>query len=531
MGGRRPPIEYDIPPCFEVIDWQGGKGQITGLGRIAFLPRSVKQGFQGRKVSFVFRGRGYRDPYTGGELRKGYVIALPVEMLSDVKIISVKVDEVLFGESIDTVQIKIIAEYEREYKGKTIRGRINHYKSVPLHSVIDRPFKDVISELFPDVIQKTPADKIDCYPAWLGERDIRDGYIVTHYELSYNKNNGCLTLKTETKECLSYAPLEVLLNRFDSLKVKATAHYTIERGVVEKWKSSHLHKCLENYIWISPREPVFSCKTFKLSLDEFHKLLNAGKIQITELKMRRIHDIWDGEYHSEFCYWEKGHLKDHSGYFSFDEFLNDLKEYDLKEIDEHISLDKKRLEEIESNMHFYVRMSKDKIAEMFQELTRVSVAEKIIVSLSSDEYRSDEEIEKDYKEMQENISEILEKIDKEAWVKVLSRDAEWSGMYIDSEEEISILIPEKNIEVLVRHKRYTDGYEEESGEFIKYNTNETEITEAELESQEKEREQEIQRLNREIRELEEKKNLIEQKSPKDLYGDIVGFFYGKEVRE
>lgn len=526
---RRPPIEYEVSPCFEVINWQGEKGEVAGLGRIAFLPKSVKQEFQGRKVSFIFRGRGYRDPYTGSELRKGYVIALPVEMLNDVRVVSVEVDEVLFGEGIDTVQIKMIADYEKEYKGGTIRGRVNYYETVALEKVINRPLKEVISELFSDVIQK--AEKIDCHPAWLGERDIRNGYIATHYELSYDENTGYLTLKTKSRECLSYAPLEVLLNRFDSLEVEAVAHYTIEKGVIERWKSSHLHKCLENYIWISPEKPVYSCKSFKLSLDEFHELLSTGKIQVTELKMQRIHDIYHGVYKSEFCYWEEGHLKEHSGYFSFDEFLNDLKEYDLKEINEHISRDKKRLEEIESRMHYYIKMTKDEIAEMFRELTGVSMAEKIIISFASGEYRSDEEIEKDHKEMQKNISEILEKIDREAWVKVLSRDADWSGMYIESKKTISIVIPEKNIEIVVRHKRYTDGYEEESGEFIKYKTNEVEITEVELERQEKEREQEIQRLNREIRELEEKKNLIEQKSPKDLYGDIVGFFYGKEARE
>ena len=512
--GRRPLIEYEISPCFEVIEWQGEKGEVVDLGRIAFPPKSAKQkAFSGRKVSFVFRGRGYRDPYTGSELRKGYVIALPIDVLNDVEITEAKLGLAWISEDFSDVKIEMIVYYEKEHKGKRIKNEISHYKSVSIASIINKPVAEVLSSLF-----GVPQEKIKYRNVWLDTKKRRDGYVIKKCELRIV--DGKFVVKDERKESLYYAPLEVLLQKIDTVSATVYGYFTTDNDVMQK-RTSFIHPCLEDYFALDPLE---SAHTFDMHSEELRKLLKSGKLEIKEIIMRKVHTIFGGKREWKYDSW--------NGEMSFDRFLQELKDYDVNKLEEQLKNKENYLEEIHSYYkHYYVYFTKEKVVQLFQQLTHVSIEEKIIISFTSDEYRTEEEINRDYQKIKQSIKEILSQIDKGAWIKVLSIKGSWDGMYNDSKEEISIIIPKKCTEIQVYHKRYTDGYEEESGEFINYEINRTELTEEQLRKQEMGRKQEVQRLNREIDELKKKIDEIKQKNPRELYNSIVRFFEFKEMRE
>jgi len=513
-------IPYNVNSQFMKIEWNGDNG-IGEYGRIAFLPRSCKRKVYGEKVSFVFRGVGYKDYPYHIEQRKGYYIALPVDYLNDVEL-KVELGDIIVKEG-NIFKLGAAFIYSKRYRDEIYSNKFYKYERISLRDIEGKNSADVISWLFN--VDKSIVEVCD---KKLCEFEERQGYVTYVYEV-FTENNIFKIKKTGQYKNYRCMPFDQLLEEFKSLKVDVEAHYTKEPESLKRegWESSYLHECLENCVWVKIKEPICLDKCFKLTLDEFQNLREKSKIQIDELEMRKIHGKSGSDYYSIFHYWEDGKLKKHYGYYSFDDFLEQLRDYDKRKVEKEMEFAKKRLDEILQGMHYYVKISKEEILKMFQKLMKVSITEEIIVAMSSDEYRKEKEINEDYKKMQENINKILQKIGKEAWVKVLSIKSICDGMYIESKEEISIINRENEIQIY--HKRYNDGYEEESGEFIKDDIRKREMTEEQLEKQEKERKQEIQRLKENIKSLEEKKKYLEKKSLKDLYNNIVKLFQIENV--
>ena len=473
MRGR-PLIEREISPRFEVIEWNGDKGKVADLGRIAFPPRSATQKvFYGKKVSFVFRGMAYRDPYTGSELRKGHVIALPVEVLNDVNIIKAREGLTWISDDFSTVTFEMIFYYEREYRGQNIRGKIKYYKSVPIASVINKPAGKVLSRLF-DI----PEEKIEFSDGRCDLKEERDGYIIKRCELHIR--DGKYILKEEQEEDLAYAPLDVLLQKLDSLSVKLYGYFTTDSETMQE-RRSFLHPCLDDYFTIKPSVSAYS---FKMNSRTLSELLNSGKLEIKKIIMRKVHTIEEGQRYWEYTNW--------SGQMSFDDFLEELREYDILKFKEEIDKKTKRIEEINNFKHYYANLSKEHIIQKFHELWKVT------------------------------HKGLVEDIDKRAWVKVLEEKVGADISYTEWSYDISIIIPEKQLEIKGYYSESDDEYACNKGG--DYTREKTEITEKELRKQEAERKEEIEKLNKEIEELKERIEEYKKKNPRELYNNIVQFF-------
>jgi len=466
MGGR-PLVEYEIKPSFEVIDWCGEKGEVVNIGRIAFPPRSAKQNaFSGRKVSFIFRGRGYRDPYSGFELRKGHVIALPVDVLSDVKITEVKLGSAWISKDFSDAEIEVIVYYEKEHKGERVRSRIKRHKSVSIASIENKSVVEVLSSLF-----SLPGEKIKYSNGWLGSRKRRDGYIIRKYELHIM--DGKFVVKEEREENLYYAPIEILIQKLDRISATVYGYFTTSDSEIKE-RRSIFHPCLDDYFTVKPSESV---RLFNMNSRKLRELLESGKIKIEEIIMRKVHSIFDGERQWRYVGW--------NGEMSFDEFLEEIKKYDIKRLEEQIEEKKKRLEEIESFMHYYANVSKEQIIQKFHRLWEV--------------------IDKD----------IVNIVDDRVWVKIINISI------TEASYSFSIVIPKKQVEIECYFFEAEDEYSEDEGDYEEHSTN---WTEEQLWKQEIEKKQEIERLSKEIEQLVKKTEEIKQKDTRELYDDIVAFF-------
>ena len=445
---------YNISPSIEVIKWEGEKGKDIE-GRIAFLPQnfSTKE-FWGEKASLILCGKGYRDPYTGSVIKKGYVIALPLEMISNVKIISAS--PYLFLTKEKKITIRMPVSYQVKYKNKIIENDVYYSKTFEIEKLKNKNVKEFLSGAF-----GIPKNKIQARKT-VTEEEYRDGY--KKHKVIVSIENEKFIVKEEEYEDLRYAPLSVLLEKIPCLECEVIIQFQ-ERPYNEYLLNPHISK----EIIISPRKPIFSYYDFLIEPEKFLQLKKREKIKTHEITVK-----------------SKIENKEE---MSFDEFLSELKDCEIKEIKEEIKEKEERLKEIEKYMHYYAYIPKTKIIKKFSHFYDVKETKKVIDSLP------------------ENI-----------WVKI-REDVGCDINYIDADYYVSIIIPHQKIDLHFFY--YSDKYGTKKGGESEIKIAET--TEKDLKEQEKKRENETKNLKKEIEELEKKLNEIKQKNPRKVYKNIVNF--------
>jgi len=520
-------IPYNVNPQFMRIEWNGDNG-IGEYGRIAFLPKSFKEKIYGEKISFVFRGVGYKDYPYHIEQRKGYYIALPVDYLNDVEL-KLELGEIIVKEG-NVFRLEAVFIYTKKFKDKIYGSKFYKYERISLKEIEGKNSADVISWLFN--VDKSIVEVCD---KKLCEFEERQGYVTYVYEV-FTENNIFKIKKTGQYKNYRCMPFDQLLEEFKSLKVDVEAHYTKEPESLKRegWESSYLHECLENCVWVKIKEPIYLDKCFKLTLDEFQNLREKSKIQIDELEMRKIQGMSGDDYSSAFHYWEGDKLRRHLGYYSFDEFLQHLKEYDISGIKLEIDVLKQRIDRLKDIHNYYITLDKYEIEyHLFSlsNLTRCCFPSSDIIS--DDWWKA-----RNVKSLEAKIGEIINNIEFDAYIKITKDTCDTSEPdygdydYDDDEEyyieekEAMIILPNKKEITFKYNLRYVNIFKpyekQERKEEIEYEIKDIDNDRFNKIMEEvRKNEEEVKETKNKINELEERLKEVNESSTEELYKDII----------
>jgi len=520
-------ISYDVTPQFMKIEWNGDNG-IGEHGRIAFPPKSFKEKIYGEKISFVFRGVGYMDRYHC-KLKKGYYIALPVENLSDVDL-KVELGDIIVKEG-NIFKLEVAFIYSRKYKDEIYKSKFYKYERISLRDIEGKNSADVISWLFD--VDKSIVEVCD---KELCEFEERQGY-VTHVYKVYTENNIFKIQKTGQYKNYRCMPFDKLLDEFKNLKVNVVAHYSMqpENLIKDGWKSSKLHKCIENYIWLEPKEPIYLLgKWYKITLDEFIKLRQENKIQINELEMRKIQGMSGDDYSSAFHYWEGDKLRRHLGYYSFDEFLQHLKEYDISGIKLEIDVLKQRIDGLKDIHNYYITLDKYEIEYHLFSLSNLTRCCFPPSDMIDDCWWK----QRDIKSLEAKIGEIINNIEFDAYIKITKDtcdtnepdycdyDYDDDEEYYIEEKEAVIILPNKKEITFKYNLRYVNIFKpyekQERKEEIEYEIKDIDNDRFNKIMEEvRKDEEEVKETKNKINELEERLKEVNESSTEELYKDII----------